>query len=350
MKKFYGCDAHKKFSVFAFMDEEGNHGPALRVNNTREQFNFFLDTLPPGSQIAVETVGNWYWMIDEMEKAGHEPKLTHARKAKVMMGQVNKTDKLDAKGLALLLRNGTLPAVWIPPGELRDQRELLRMRMAFVRVRTMLKNRIHSALSKYAIEITEVSDIFGVRGRALIQERLDELPPQTHRSVQTQMKVLAQIEEQIKLCEKHIKEIVEETPEIRLLQTMPGVGEVLAIVIWLEVGDVKRFPRAESLANYAGTVPRVQGSGDKIRYGKVRWDVNRYLKWAFVEAANVVMINQKRWPDHHAVRLYLRIKHRRGHGKAIVAVARHLAEATYWMLRKNEPYKEPKKPVSSTRK
>lgn len=351
MKKFYGCDAHKKYSVFAFMDEEGNHGPFLRVENNRDQFSFFLETLPPGSPIAVETVGNWYWMIDEIEKAGHEPKLTNARKAKHMMGQVNKTDKLDAQGLALLLRNGTLPSVWIPPGEIRDQRELPRLRMALVGTRTKLKNRIHAALAKYAIQITEASDIFGVRGRKLLQSRMNELPLHTRRSVEVQLKLLDQVEEQIQECEKDIKEVIEKTPAMKLLTTLPGVGPILAIVIALEVGDVERFPRAEKLASYAGTVPRVKESGGKVRYGKVRPDVNRYLKWAFVEAANSAVINQTRWADRHVVRLYLRIMRRRGHGKAVVAVARHLAEATYWMLKKNEPYKEPKRmeKVSSTR-
>ena len=78
--------------------------------------------------------------------------------------------------------------------------------------------------------------------------------------------------------------------------------------------------------------------------------LNRYLKWALIEAANVVMMNQKRMPDHHAVELYRRIRHRKGHGKAIVAVARHLAEAAYWILAKKEAYREPlrKKLVSST--
>jgi len=130
MKRFFGCDAHKQYSLFASMDEAGHQGNFIRVENDRYDFRKFLHTLPPGSPIAVESVGNWYWMIDEMEKAGHVPQLAHAGKAKLMMGQINKTDKLDARGLALLLRNGTLPSVWIPPGELRDQRELPRMRMA----------------------------------------------------------------------------------------------------------------------------------------------------------------------------------------------------------------------------
>lgn len=352
MKSYFGCDAHKKYSVFASINEAGHRGSCIRVENDRYQFSRFLQTLPPGSPIAVETVGNWYWMIDEMEKARHEPRLAHAGKAKLMMGQINKSDKLDANGLALLLRNGTLPSVWIPPSELRDQRELPRMRMAMVKVRTLFKNRIHASLSKYAIQIKEVSDIFGAQGRKLMENRLSELPPQTRRSIEEQLKLLDQVKERIKECEKQIEKIIEETPAMRQLMTIPGVGPILATVIAMEIGQIDRFPRAENLASYAGTVPRIKESGGKIRFGRVRPDVNRYLKWALIEAANVVVLHQNRWTESHVVQLYRRIKQRRGHAKAIVAVARHLAEATYWMLTRNEPYKEPKKnkTVSSTRK
>jgi len=111
MKSFFGCDAHKRYSVFTSMDETGHTGLSIKVDNNRNHFSSFLRIMPPRSHIAIESVGNWYWMIDEMEKAGHVPKLAHAAKAKLMMGQINKTDKLDARGLALLLRNGTLPSV-----------------------------------------------------------------------------------------------------------------------------------------------------------------------------------------------------------------------------------------------
>ena len=352
MKSFIGCDAHKKYSVFASMNEAGQKESCIRVGNDRYQLSRFLHTLPPGSPIGVESIGSWYWMIDEMEKAGHMPLLVNPGKAKLMMGQINKTDKLDAYGLALLLRNGTLPTVWIPPRELRDQRELPRMRMAIVKVRTMLKNRIHASLAKYAIQITEVSDIFGMSGRAIMKRRLSELPPYTQSSVEMQMKLLEQVEDHIEVCEKQIEDVIAKTPEMMLLMTLPGVGPILAVVTALEIGKIERFPSPQKLACYAGTVPRIKDSGGRIRFGKVRPDVNRYLKWALVEAANVVVLNQARWPNRHVVRLYRRIMQRRGHGKAVVAVARHLAEASYWMLRKSEPYKEPKnnEPVSSTRK
>jgi transposase len=351
METYLGCDAHKKYSVFVAMNEAGEAGPPVRVEHDRALFRSFLRGLPEGSPIAVETVGNWYWMIDEMETAGHRPLLAHARKAK-MMGEVNKTDKLDARGLALLLRNGTLPSVWIPPGELRDQRELPRMRMVLRKMRTTLKNRIHATFAKYAIQFPEVSDLFGVQGRKRLAERLGELPPETRRSVEVQLEVLDGIEEQIGGTEEQIRKVIEETPAMKLVMTLPGVGPILAIVVVLEIGQVDRFADAPHLASYAGCVPRIHSSGGRAFCGKVRPDVNRYLKWALVEAANVIVLNQQRMAGRHVVQLYRRIQKRKGHAKAVVAVARHLAEATYWVLKKQEAYREPasSKLISSTQK
>ena len=136
---------------------------------------------------------------------------------------------------------------------------------------------------------------------------------------------------------------------MKLIQTAPGIGTILSMVIIMELGDIKRFPRAEKLAAYSGLVPRVHSSGGKTYYGKTRSDVNRYLKWAFVEAANSIVRHRKKWPNKHSVMLYERIRNKKGHAKAVVAVGRLLAEAVYGMLIKNEYYKEPnKKNVSST--
>ncbi len=342
MKHYIGCDAHKKYSVFD-ISESNKETPVVRVNHNKEEYRGFLKMLPDGSEIAVETIGSWYWMIDEMEALGHTVRLTNAGKAKKMMGQINKTDKLDAKGLTLLLKNGTLPYVWIPPKELRDQRELPRTRMVFSRIRTKLKNRIHANLAKYNLRIEEVSDMFGKSGRCLLKERLSQLPPETERTTRETLVLLDQVEGQISQIEKRINEIVKKTKEMKLLMTLPGVGPILSTIMALEIGTPNRFAGPSSLASYAGTVPRVSQSGAKTYYGKTRPDVNRYLKWALIEAANVVMLNQRHMAGSHVVNLYNRIKSRRGHAKAIVAVARHLAEASYWVLEKNEPYKEPVK-------
>jgi transposase len=266
-----------------------------------------------------------------------------------MMGEINKTDRLDVRGLNQLQRNGTLPTVWIPPGELRDQRDLPRTRMVLVRQRTQLKNRIHATLAKYALHHLEVSDLFGVRGRALLRQRLELLPPCTAYATQQLLEQVETLDRQVRGFEHQMQTVFKPTPTIQLLLTLPGVGLMLAVVVALEVGSVARFATAEKMAAYAGATPRVHASGGKTRFGPSRPDVNRYLKWAFVEAANAVCLNRSRAPRRHVSRLYERVARRKGHQKAIGAVARHLAEATYWILTKQEAYREPNAAaVSST--
>jgi len=291
----------------------------------------------------VETVGNWYWLVDEIEAAGMVPRLVHARKAKLMLGMINKTDKLDARGLNRLQRTGTLPTVWIPPAEVRDQRDMPRTRMVLTRERTRLKNRIHSTLAKYALGVPDVSDLFGQRGHALLTAQLAQLPPHTRFATERLLEQLEVVEEQIAQFEHRMRDVFKKTPALKLLMTLPGVGIILGLVILLEVGDVNRFPDAAHLAGYAGITPRVDATGGKIRFGRLRPDVNHYLKWAYIEAGNAISLNRRHWPGRHVVRLYERMHHRKGHQKAIGAVARHLAEATFWILRKQEPYREPKK-------
>jgi transposase len=273
----------------------------------------------------------------------------HARKAKLMLGMINKTDKLDARGLNRLQQTGTLPTVWIPPGELRDRRDLPRTRMVLVRQRTQLKNRVHATLAKYGRACPEVSDLFGARGRERLRPELEALPPETAYATRQLLEQIEALGRQVRAFEQRIRQVLKPTPEIALLQTLPGVGATLAVVIALEVGEVARFPTAEKLAGYAGTTPRVRGSGGKVRHGRLRPDVNRYLKWAFIEAANVICRHRGRAPHRHVSRLYARLAQtqRKGHQKAIGAVARHLAEATYWMLTRRESYHEPARPARS---
>jgi transposase len=350
MKYYIGCDAHKKYSVFTVISEYGEISNAKRVEHDRKEYREFLDNLPSASEIAIETTGNWYWMVNEIEQAGHIPLLAHAGRAKLMMGQINKTDKLDAKGLAIMLKNGTLPAVWIPSGELRDQRELPRMRLAMSQVRTKFKNRIHATFAKYGITFDEVSDIFVGKGRKLLEKSLVELPPETRLSVQEQLWLLDQVEQSIKEAEKRINQVIKVDHTMQLLMTLPGVGPILAITIALEMGKVNRFSSGEKFASYVGKVPRVNSSGGKTYYGKVRPDVNRYLKWAYTEAANAIVLQQHTLGDCHVLRLYQRIRKNKGHAKAVTAVGRHLAEATYWMIKNDEPYREPKKQMGLSSK
>jgi transposase len=338
-----GCDAHKRYSQFTVLDSQARVQERKRVEHTPGAIREYLRQYPEGTPVAVECVGNWYWIVDDIEAAGCKPKLTQAGKAKAMMGHVNKTDKLDADGLALLLYNGTLPTVWIPSRELRDERELPRTRMAFSKQRTAVKNRIHAILNKHAILLETESDVFSGKGLETLRQALGGLPPETRGCVEEELALLSEIQWHIDALEARIRERIQITPTLQLLKTLPGIGDILAIVIDREIGLVERFATAENLASYAGTTPKVKSSGGKTYYGPMRKESNQYLKWAFVEAANVIVRchNYPSWKNKHVVRLYERTARRKGHAIAVGAVARHLAEASYWVLTKGEAYHQP---------
>ena len=179
MKVSIGCDAHRKYSQFAILDRQGHVQRQERVIHERGNIREFLADFAAGTPVALESVGNWYWIADEIEAAGCIPMLTHAAKAKMMMGHVNKTDKLDAKGLATLLYNGTLPSIWIPPNRIRDERELPRTRMALTKLKVALKNRIHATLAKYALSSPDHSDIVAGKGRQELEKVIGDLPLET---------------------------------------------------------------------------------------------------------------------------------------------------------------------------
>lgn len=316
------------------LDREGRLLQQTRVDHHPGAIRAFLGGFPDDTPVALESVGNWYWIADEIEAAECRPLLTHAAKAKLMMGHVDKTDKLDARGLATLLHKGTLPTVWLPPAAVRDERELPRTRMAMVRIRTNLKNRVHATLGKFGLS-PAASDLFSQKGRTCLEESVRRLPPETRRSLELELELLDQLQAHISVLETRIRERIQLTPAIELLKTLPGVGNILSVVMASEVGSVARFPSRNHFASYAGTTPKVSASGGKTRYGRMRQEANPFLKWAFIEAANVVARHRASptWGSRHVAQLYDRIRRRKGHAIAVGAVARHLAEATYSILK-----------------
>ncbi len=342
MKKYIGCDAHARYSVFVSVDETGRVGPPVRVNHGTRELRDYLGTLEPGTPVAVEASGGWYWFLDELEAAGLDARLVNPLEAKRRMGGKNKTDKLDARGLAILCRNGTLPEVWIPPAELRDLRGLMRARLSLRSHTTVLKNQIHAALRRHGTLTGEPpSDLFGKKSRLRLSLAIGDTPPETRMAAMHEWELLDDVERHIGEMEARIRERIGRIGWVRLLKTMPGVGEVLGATIHLEIGDVQRFPTAAHLASYAGLVPTVHASGGKSHHGPTSPQANHYLRWAFVEAANCILMHRHRLSGHYALALYDRIKSRKCHGKAAVALARHLAEASWWILTRRKPYQQP---------
>ena len=341
MSEYISFDSHKHYTLMEREEVQTQVARQYRIEHAPGAIRAALCGCAAGTGVAVEATGNWYWIIPEIEQAGLRPLLVHPRKAKLMMGLINQTDKLDVHGLNRLQRNGTLPTVWIPPAELRDLRELTRVRMVLAAQRTRLKNRISATLAKYGLAVTDASDPYCQKARRQLGGLIDQLPPHSQWATRTLLAQLDFIEGQIREQEQRLKQLIAVTPEMRLLMSLPGVGAILAAVLWLEIGRADRFASAERLASYAGTTPRVHASGGVVRYGRLRPDLNRYLRWALVEAANSVAVNHARCPRRHVSGLYRRLKMRKGHAKAIGAVARHLAEATYWVLNRNETYRDP---------
>jgi transposase len=215
-------DSHKHYTWALVQDEKGKVLREQRIDHARGALRGFLEEFEPGSPVAVETIGNWYWITDEIEAAGMVPQLVNARRAKLMSGSINKTDRLDARGLNRLQRSGTLPTVWIPPRELRDARELPRTRMVLVRQRTRLKNRIHANLAKYGLKASGVSDLFGVRGRRILDDLLNEFPTETRYATEALIEELDHLQAKIKELEGRTAELFGGIEALHLIQTLPG--------------------------------------------------------------------------------------------------------------------------------
>ncbi len=341
MEEYISFDSHKHYTLAERENRKTGRTVQRRIDHAPGAIRDYLRPCEPGTAVAVEATGNWYWIVDEIEQAGLVPVLVHPRKAKLMMGMINKTDKLDVHGLNRLQRNETLPDVWIPPGSLRDLRELTRTRMVLSKQRTQLKNRIQATLSKYGKTMSEFSDAFGKAAREVMTVLIAQLPQHARWTTDLALDHMDALTLSLVRIESRLKELLKQTHMLQRLATLPGVGVILSAVIAFEMGKVERFATAERFASYSGTTPRVHSSGGKTRFGKLRPDVNRYLKWAFVEAANVVCLHHKRRPDRHVSKQYKRLRQRRGHAKAIGAVARHLAEAAYYVLKRDRVYRDP---------
>ena len=264
MKKYIGCDAHRCYSVFVSVDENGRASKATRVEHEGTALTEYLAKLPVGADVAVEATGSWYWLVDAIEEAGKTPHLAQAFAARRMLGGGNKTDEIDARALATLLRNGTLPEVWVPEAKLRDVRSLVRSRLSLRQHQTDFKNRVIAAIHRYGLrEAHEDQDLFRGQGRVRLSVYVGRLPDHTREATTREWQIIDELEQHIEELDRRIRERVGRLGWSRLLKTMPGVGDILGATIFLEIGKVNRFPSPQHLASYAGLVPVVHASGGK---------------------------------------------------------------------------------------
>src|SRR5213594_3648596 len=220
MEEYIAFDSHKHYTWVEHEQVATGRVRQYRLQHAPGAIRRVLAGCEPGTPVALEATANWYWIVEEIEQAGLRPQLVHPRKAKLMMGLMNKTDKLDAHGMNRLQRNGTLPTVWIPPGRLREFRELTRTRVVLVAQRTRWKNRLTATLAKYGAPASESSDPYGRRARAELESRLGRLPEQAGWAGQQMLVQIDTLAHQIEQFEQRLRGLVEVSVEMQRLMSL----------------------------------------------------------------------------------------------------------------------------------
>lgn len=326
-----GIDLHSNNSVVALIDELGKLVYRRRLANDLQRIEQCL--APYRSQlkgVAVESTFNWYWLVDGLMERGYPVRLANPAAIQQYSGLKHGDDDSDALWLAEMLRLGILPEGYIYPKEERALRDLLRKRAHLVRQRTShllsMQNivRRSSTVRMSAPSLKKISheELLGLVGNADVS-----------RAVEASQRVSGCLEEEIEAIEKIVLGRIKPRPEFARLQTIPGVGEILGLTIMLESAGVRRFAAVGNFSSYCRCVDsRRVSNGKKKGEGNVR-NGNRYLAWAFVEAAHFAV----RYSPP-ILRWYERKKARTNTVVAIKAVAHKLARAAYRMLRDQVPF------------
>jgi transposase len=202
-----------------------------------------------------------------------------------------------------------------------------------VGLRTMVKNRIHHILDRNHVSLPPCSDIFGAAGRRILDQANITSPDNL--LLKAYLNLLDDIQDQIRDAEKWVNKALCQHPGMAIVRTIPGLGKILSAVVALEVDNVHRFSHPSMLCAYAGLVPSTYASGGKVHHGHLLPACNRWLRWAYVEAA---WIAQRTSPYCH--NYFERIKRRKGANSANSALARRLCEITWYCLKENRAYEE----------
>jgi transposase len=330
-----GVDFHKAYSHMTVVDSGGRILRAGRVANTAEAVRAFVAPYREGGRAVVEATRNWTVMYDLLEAELEEVYLAHPLKVRAIAEARIKTDRIDSAILAHLLRCDLLPTAYVRPREVRTVQQVLRQRMFFVRLRTMVKNRIHALVDRQP-QVRQLapgfSDLFGQQGLKWLASVT--LPPAQRRLLDSDLVLLAALRERIAESDAHVRALAAGDPRVRWVRTVPGMGPFFSVLVAYEIGEIERFRGPEKLCAYAGLVPSVHASGDRVFHGRLTKQGNKWLRWAVVEAVRPAVRT-----DSELRAYYQRIRHRKGPNAAKVATARRLLTILYRVLSQRRPYR-----------
>jgi transposase len=331
MKLYAGIDLHANNSVVVVIDEEDRILYQKRVRNEltelRQALTPYQETL---QGIVVESTYNWYWLVDGLMAVGYRVHLANTTAIEQYKGLKHTDDESDARWLAHLLRLGILPEGYIYPKEERAVRDLLRKRSQLVRQRTSNLLSIQNLLTR-----NTGSGLSGNRIKRLTVAEVDQLLPHAELAlaVKSNLAVLQCLEEQIAQIEEGVLAQLKLREGFVPLLTVSGIGQILGMTIMLETGEIGRFATVGDFASYCRCVSSQKLSNGKRKGQGNPKNGNKYLAWAFVEAANfAVRYNAQ-------IKRFYQRKHAKTNGVvAIKAVAHKLARACYYILRDQVPF------------
>jgi len=330
---YIGVDYHKRYSYIVVKDEQGRREQKGIVNNTREEFGRFLEPYRPGKAV-LEATRNWGLIYDWLEEILGDVALAHPLKVRAIAEARIKTDKISADILCDLLRSNLLPQAYVPNKETREAKNILRQRMFFVRVQTMVKNRIYTILDRHPeilSQAPEVSDFFGASGMEWLKEVV--LPGQDNRLLTSELELLEVLKRKISESNGIVKEQAKGDRKVKLLRSIPGLGPFFSVLVAKEIDDISRFRDEKKLCAYAGLVPSTYASGGKVFHGRITKMGNKWLRWAFIEAVQPAISS-----DADLFAYYQRLRIRKDANAARVATARRLLTIVYRVLSQERFY------------
>jgi transposase len=328
-----GSDVHKGRCVLAMMGEEGKVKMLEPIECTREAWRKQLAELPPEAEIALEVSTSGYFVMSVLEEAGWRERAHWVHTAGIDSLRKQKSDRLDARRLARKLAANTadpLPEAWFPPAPIRQLRMLARQRCRIARLRVLTKNRLNSLLQMHGLR-PEKSPI-SAAGREWIRQQ--RLPTPVQQCLEQLFRLYDFLHSERETSEQNLAAHAASFPEVKLLRTIPGIGHILAAIIWGEIGRLERFPSAAALVNTSGMVSSLYESGEVSIQGHITRQGSAWLRWALITAANCVTrskspLGQRYWSL------------RRAHKKpnvAKTAVACSIARCVYGVLKHGEPF------------
>ena len=288
----------------------------------------FYASLPKPVLVGMEATGHAQWFERMLVELGQELWIGHASEIRAGVVRKQKTDARDAAHLLDLLVEKRFPRIWIPSPAERDTRQLLRHRYKLVCFRTSIKNQLHALAMSQGV--CRKKKLFTAQGREELEKL--SLDPWASRRRQELLDLLDRFHPLIDELDRAVQQQAQSHAEAARLMTHPGVGPVTALAFAVTLGPVARFRRSKQVVSYLGLNPKEHSSGGHQHMSSISKQGNTMMRWLLVEAAQTAV----RF-DPELLRLYQRLKFRRGASVAKVAVARKLAVKLYWMLRTTAP-------------